>query len=79
MSALPCAPESLGGSACSSRGDVAIGEHIARGWAGLFQLNTHQVFSMFLSKYSEQLSGVPLREARCPAPGGPVPLPKRAF
>lgn len=43
------------------------------------KLNTHQVFDVFLSKYSEQLSGVPLREARCPAPRGPVPLPERAF
>lgn len=50
-------------------GDLAVGEHIERVWASLFyNLNTHQVFNMFLSKYSEQLSGAPLLRGQMPSP-----------
>lgn len=48
-------------------GDPAIGEPIIGAGPAGFNLNTHQVFPMFLSKHSEQLPG-----SRLPEGGPPV-------
>lgn len=50
-------PVALGGASVDFLGDLAVGEHSARGWASLFSSNTHQVFNTLLSKYPEQLPG----------------------
>lgn len=54
-------PVGLGGAQADFSGDLAIGEHWKGAGPAAFNLNTHQVFNMFLSKYSEQLSGAPLQ------------------
>lgn len=62
----PCGP----GSGCrwTSRG-IWLLESTSKGSGpACFNLNTHQVFNMFLSKYSEQLSGAPLLRGQMPSP-----------
>lgn len=48
-------------------GDPAFGEPIIGAGPAGFNLNTHQVFPMFLSKHSEQLPGSRLPEGGPPA------------
>lgn len=67
-SAPPCAPVGPGRGAGGPRG-IWLLESTSKGSGpACFNLNTHQVFNMFLSKYSEQLSGAPLLRGQMPSP-----------